>query len=86
MNPVVVGIVNAALPGLGYIIVGKRRVFGWLLLGNVVITYAWMFVYQGTVTPGMWGPLEINSWLGLLAVALLFAAFGYDGYQLAKER
>lgn len=84
-RPVVVAIANVLLPGLGYILLGKRKIFGFLLVLNSLITWAWLIIYPQTETPGMWGPLEFNSLLGIVAVALLAAAFAYDAYTLAKK-
>jgi hypothetical protein len=86
ISPILAAVANVVLPGLAYILVGKRKVFGWLLVANSILVYAWMYLYPNVVTPGLWGPSEFSSPLGIAALLALSAAFAYDAYQLANER
>ncbi len=34
IHPIVAGVCNAVLPGLGYLLIDERKVFGWLMLAG----------------------------------------------------
>ena len=84
MNPVAVGIINAVIPGVGYLMLRKRTIFGALIL----ISAATWFI------GGFFEPVTDNFLISttlegkiLEAISLMTAmlAFGYDAYTLAKE-
>lgn len=79
-NPVVVALANLIIPGLGYLIVQRRVVFGWLLLAGSVLGIAWSFLYP---MPPFAEATEFL--LCTTAYALTAVAFAYDAYQEAKH-
>jgi len=72
------------VPGLGYVYVNPRRVFGWMLLGGLAAGFLDMFdtintvYYQSNVGP------EWTPWVVLSSV-LLWSAFVVDGALEAKR-
>ena len=86
-HPIVIGIVNAVVPGLGYLLVDERRVFGWLLLGGSVCCILLAFVeptfmsrtFLISTTTG--GRLFEGLWY-----LLFIAAYGYDAYAAARQQ
>lgn len=85
-NPLLVGICNAVVPGLGYVILGNRRVFGWLLLVGSLSAIILSFVEPAFVSQSFF---VSKSALGTLLEALWYLffviAYGYDAYDLARE-
>jgi hypothetical protein len=72
-SPRIAAILNFVLPGLGYIYVGKRLVFGvGLALLSIIIGIYWMFFEIPFI-------MLVDS----LAVEILLA---YDGYKTAEEK
>jgi hypothetical protein len=84
MRAVLIGLVNAILPGVGYVILRKRVIFGALVLASTILwiisgffeTYAESFFIASTLNGRIFEAF---------AYVVLFAAFGYDAYSLAKE-
>ena len=79
-NPVVIALLNFFLPGLGYIVLGREKVFGALALIGSVAGWVWSFT---SVLP-----FEEDSTVAIIAALLTVfyaIAFAYDGYMLAKE-
>jgi len=74
-NPWIAGILNI-IPGLGYLYLGKRKVFAGLLLLSLLIGFI-----DGFLNP--WPEIPITLLL-LIEIALLLFAFMYDAYQEAK--
>lgn len=70
-------ILNIVLPGAGYLYVGKRMIFGGLLLG-------------ATISGFMWGPSDeaisiiSNQWV-ITSGLLTYIAFAFDAYMEAKN-
>lgn len=86
-NPVIAAILNI-IPGLGYIYVGgKRKLFGWLLFGGMVIGII------GTFDPSlnlyseenMSAGLNVWTWLAFAGSLLTIVAFVNDAYMSALE-
>lgn len=83
-RPAVVAIANYFYPGLGYVLLGQRRTFGWLLmlgfgaqiLQIVIDPLPYIVVYGSSV---------LSVTLGTLAIFILQIAFAYDAYHLAKR-
>lgn len=89
-NPVVAAFANAVIPGLGYVLLGRRKSFGWLLLGSLAALTLFMlvdptgagvedpfeFIYATTVAGGAFE---------ILYYVLGMTAFGYDAYQEAQK-
>ena len=76
---------NAILPGSGYILLKKRTTFGWLLLvgGSLGGLQLWMDPPPDIY---LYGSNLLSTFIGLAAIALCSIAFGYDAYQLGKEK
>lgn len=88
MKPVLYGILNALFPGLAYVILRRRQVFGVLILVSTIAVVAsaffepteasfWESLFSATTQEG-----KIFEAIAIIATAL---AFGYDAYTLAKE-
>ena len=77
-NPWIAAVLNVLIAGLGYVYIGKRVVFGALLIVSEFVAYIWFFS-----TPEV-SSIFYNSIL-LVSAVLAIAAFGFDAFQLAKE-
>lgn len=77
-NPWIATILNLLFPGAGYLYVGKRVLFGGMLLTGTAIGYYWTF------TDPLAENLSANPLL-LLAEGLFAVAFAVDAYQEAKR-
>ena len=84
MNPYLIGVVNVFLPGLGYIILQKRLVFGWLLLISTVSYIGANFYFPAT-DQFFFSTDPMGKFLEVVALVTGALAFGYDAYTLAKE-
>ena len=86
MNPVVIGIVNAVVPGVGYLILRKRTIFGALIL---VSGAAWFiggfFESYIEIESFLISTTVEGKILEAISIAATMLAFGYDAYTLAKE-
>ena len=79
-RPWLAALLNAVFPGIGYIYNGKRKVFGYILVGAVLVSVGEAF-YLGYINqPEMEG--TIAGWI--VGVLFIFA-FAYDAYTEAKE-
>jgi hypothetical protein len=87
MNPFAVAIVNAIAPGLGYLLIKERVVFGALVLTSTVLLGIVMFTDPSqafatvlvAVTP-------TGRMLEGLSYGLGMLAFAYDAYELARRK
>lgn len=70
-NPILAGILNLIVPGLGYVYVGKRLVLG---VGLILSLFLWFGIDFSNIP--LW--IQIDS----IIMAFLFA---YDGYKTAEE-
>ena len=85
-NPIVLGIVNAIVPGLGYVILGKRIVFGWLLLAGSISVAILAFIEPAFMPTSMFVSTSvIGKALETLWYVFFILAYGYDAYDLARE-
>lgn len=86
-NPIVVGLCNAVVPGLGYLLIGERKVFGWLLVAGVVL-YIVLSVIEPSFLPTSF--FVSQSALGKLLESLMYlsfvGAFAYDAWDIASEK
>jgi len=78
-NPVLVAIANFLLPGLGYLMLRKRTVFGALLFAGTVLNIIYTF---GFPPEFVW---HEATWIVFVGGVITLIAFGYDAYSLAKE-
>ena len=74
-NPLISGILNFILPGAGYLYIGKRKTFAYLILCGLIISMADMFYYN-------WLPPDTFS--GWISTLVILFAFGYDAYEQTK--
>jgi hypothetical protein len=87
MNPYLIGIVNALFPGLGYLILRKRQIFGALLfIGTLLYIYLTftepVFMLEGRF---FFAETSVGKIIEAVSVLAFMAAFAYDGYMLANE-
>ncbi len=87
MNPWIPALANFILPGLGYFLLRKKLIFGWLLIVGCALWFIWG-VLEPSVHLQTWGSGAIprNFMLGLAATLIVNFAFAYDAYQLAKGK
>lgn len=71
-KPWVAALFNIILPGLGYVYVGKRVLFGAGVLFASIVSY-WGASFE---------TIPISVWIDSFIVTILFA---YDGYKDAQE-
>lgn len=81
-NPIVAAIANAVLPGLGYILIQRRTVFGWWLLAGSLVGWVWTIKFP---IPEEFFMGESMLWCAA-AYLLTMVAFAYDAYTEAKHR
>ena len=81
-----VSIANFFFPGLGYILLGQRVVFGWLLLTAVVLQIAQLVIDPLPPYFVVYGSTFFSVMLGTSVLILALSAFAYDAYTLAKEQ
>jgi hypothetical protein len=77
-NPALAAGLNFFLLGLGYVYVGKRRLFGWLIFASYVIS---VIIPVERTTPDA---LADNPWLALSGL-LIMIAFAWDAWQEARK-
>ena len=74
-KPWVAATLNAILPGLGYLYVGKRKNFGVMLIVAAIL----IMIIPST---GEWSSQDT---LSLPSAIVVMLAFAYDGYRTAEE-
>jgi len=86
-NPIVLGIVNAVVPGLGYVLLGQRIVFGWLLLAGTISVAILAFIEPSFMPTSMFVSTSvIGKVLETLWYVFFILAYGYDAYDLARQQ
>jgi hypothetical protein len=87
VHPGLLGIVNAIIPGLGYIILKQRLVFGWCMLATFVL---FLIVTLTDPSPAfdtvLFAVSPTGQFLEVLAYILALFAFGYDVYDMARTK
>jgi hypothetical protein len=77
---VAVAVANFFVWGLGYIILGKRRLFGVLALVAFALNYARRYIpTQATFV------IDLGYWVFIASYYLLSLAFAIDAYQLGSS-
>lgn len=71
-NPWIAGILNAVVPGIGYLYIGKRKIFSYLLISGFILSIIDMIYYE-------WFPPD--TIIGWISTIVLLFAFGYDAYK-----
>jgi len=77
-NPWIAAILNLLFAGAGYLYLGKRGLFGGMLLAGVLVAYYWSF------TDPLAETLFSNA-LFMIAEGLFAVALAVDAYQEAKK-
>lgn len=78
-SPILAGLLNFLFLGGGYIYLGKRKTFGWMmLLATVVMTIEY---FMGTLNH-----LTNLANTHTISFALISLAVAVDGYLLGKEK
>jgi|GEM_PF-2684350 len=87
MHPILAGVLNAIFPGLSYLLLRERVVFGATLFVAILL---FMLVSFMDPSPAFDTVLFASSPRGRLleavSYALAFLAFGYDAYELARRK
>ncbi len=87
MNPFIVGVINALIPGLGYLLIRERIVFGWLTLASLALYTIVMFTDPSPAfTAAFLSYSEMGRVIEALSYGLGMLAFGYDAYALARHK
>ena len=81
-KPWLAAVLNALVAGLGYIYVGKRILFGILLILGEVFAYIWVATWVFTDPEAF--PILDSTWLSLSWISFAIA-FAIDAYRCAKE-
>jgi hypothetical protein len=82
-RPILFGILNMALPGLGYVFLPQRRVFGWLLfIGTLTSLIARRWGFQSAQ---ILAPTSGAARLEIFSIIFMTIAFGIDAYLQAKN-
>ncbi len=84
-EPLVLAIANYIFPGLGYVLLGRRVVFGYLMMLCVVVQSIQLYIdpYPYVIA---YATTELSLALAILAIFILEVAFAYDVYTLAKQK
>ena len=77
-------IANYIFPGLGYVLLGKRKIFGWMMMLCVCIQAIQLYIdpYPYVIA---YATSRVSLALALGAIFILELAFAYDAYALGKE-
>ncbi|MDO8552170.1 MAG: hypothetical protein Q7S01_01420 [bacterium] len=85
MHPIRVGIINAILPGLGYLLLGRRLLFGWLIFAGTILLIIASFVEPAAndllLSTTFEGRILEAFFMGVWAIA-----FGVDAYNEARVK
>jgi len=78
-KPWLAALLNVIWSGLGYLYVGKRKLFGVLLILSEILACVWLFT-----DPVAWQVME-NIWVGLAAIPFVIG-LAVDAYNDAKNK
>lgn len=76
-NAWVAGILNFIFPGLGYLYVGKRKIFALGLILSSIFLIIDALISETEIVNG--------SFIGFIASIIMLFAFGYDAYKETKR-
>jgi hypothetical protein len=77
-QPLVAAVLNVIFPGIAYLYLGDRKLFGGLLLSATILSYFWFFSDPSAQN-------LYNSAIVSMATVLLALAFAIDAYREAKK-
>ncbi len=87
MHPILIGVINAIFPGLGYVLIRERLVLG---LGMLIAMVLFMIVSFTDPSPAfdtvLFSISPTERLLEGLSYAFAVLAFAYDAYDLAKKK
>lgn len=87
MKPVLIGIANALIPGLGYLILKERLILGW---GMFIAMLLFAFVTLTDPSPAfdmvLFAVTPTGRVLEGISYTLAVISFGYDAYDLARKK
>ena len=87
IHPILIGILNAVLPGLGYLIIRERTVFASLmLLGLLLFSVVTFTDPSPAFSPLFLSTTVLGRFLEGISYTLISIAFGYDAYDMAKRK
>lgn len=87
MKPVLIGIANALIPGLGYLLLKERLVLGWgMFISTILFGFVTLFDPASAFDTLLFAVTPIGRLLEGISYALAVLAFGYDAYALAHEK
>ncbi len=78
-KPWLAALLNVIFSGLGYLYVGKRKLFGVLLILSEILAFVWLFT-----DPVAWQVME-NVWIALTGI-LFVIGLAIDAYNDAKSK
>lgn len=86
-NPILIGILNALVPGVGYLMVRERIVFGaFMLLGTVLLMLVMLVDPSPIFDSMLYAVTPFGRAMETLSYLLIAGAFGYDAYDLARVK
>lgn len=77
-QPLIAATLNAILPGIAYLYLGDRKLFGGMLLTASVLSYFWFFTDPNAQN-------FFNGAIVNIAMILMTLAFAVDAYREAKK-
>ena len=84
-KPIFIGIANYIFPGLGYVLLGKRTKFGYLMMLGCAVQIIQLCIDPLPPYYIVYGSSPFSVALGILALFTVLVAFAYDAYTLAKN-
>lgn len=76
-NRILAVLLNLFTGGLGYVYLGKRKLFGWMIFIGVLLSFVWYFTFP-------FSKLVVeNIWIILSSLVFLIA-LAFDAYKEAK--
>lgn len=87
MKAFLIGIANALIPGLGYLILKERLVLGWCMLAAMLLFgFVTLFDPSPAFDTLLFAATPVGRLFEGLSYILAIFAFGYDAYDLAREK
>ncbi|MEO6536622.1 MAG: hypothetical protein ABIT47_02925 [Candidatus Paceibacterota bacterium] len=87
LHPILVGIINAVLPGAGYLIIRERMIFGGLLLAGSAVALLLGLVEPVFIPNSLLVSTTIpGKSLESLWYLFFMIAYGYDAYSIADAK
>ena len=78
-SPILAGILNFLFLGAGYLYLGKRKIFGWIMIATFIVMSIEFFL-------GTLNHLTNLSETHSISLTLLAIAVAVDGYLIGKKK